>query len=144
MAILTPAAGNYVAHVDAITKRTNPAVFGDIRRYSHMKDAQVFLTKNSESQKTRGEIMTLIPKDKEVAFGEDTGSLKVDRGKVTFDVVPTKEVDIKSLEKTEKMLLHLAKASEILFKEKGGFEARPPAPGKNFYFNAPDWKWYPL
>ena len=140
VAILTPE-GNYIAHVDATTQQLNPDVFAKIRRYSGMKDAKVFLTKNSESQKTGEEIMTLIPKDKEVTFGEGASSLKVDRGTVTFNVAPTKEVDSEVMEETEKMLLHLANESEKLFEEKGGFEKRPEAPGRDYYFSARLWDW---
>ena len=136
--------GWYMAHVDAITQNTNPAVFADNLRYSHMEGAQVFLTKNSASQQTGDQIMSHIPKDKEVVFGEDTGSLKVDRGKVTFDVAPTKKVDPKELETEEQILVHAARKTAKMFEEKGGFKKRPAAPGSNFYFNAKEWEWLPL
>lgn len=88
--------------------------------------------------------MTRIPKDKKVAFGEGTSSLKVELGKVTFGVAPTKQTDTESLKKTEKMMLDATRKTKELFEKQGGFETRPPAPGKNFYFSVTDWKWYPL
>jgi len=135
--------GNYIAHVDTLTKERNPIVFEYIHQYSHVKDSQVFLTKNAQSQPTLKEIMPYIPKDKKVVFGDDTSSLKVEQGKVTFDVGPTKQTDAESLNKQAKGLLDESRNLTDLFEKKGGEKERPPAPGQNFYFSVTDWKWYP-